>query len=213
MVNRDNREAVACERVWREVSDYIEGDVDAALRAAMDEHFRTCKKCMSVLQGTRNVIRLYSDERMIEVPAGFGRRLERRLTRNTRARGRGWSTWSAWLVPAAALLLFAGGLRWASSLTVAHPMLSEHAQPGHNIPPDMMVVVSAGAKEFHVPTCPFIHDKDKERMLTAKEAIREGYIPCVRCMRKYLQTADAEHTSSTPETDEDADNEPVRGRR
>ena len=39
----------------------------------------------------------------------------------------------------------------------------------------------------------FIHNKDTERTLTAKEAIQQGYVPCVRCMRKYLQTAIAGH--------------------
>ncbi|HXJ89291.1 MAG TPA: zf-HC2 domain-containing protein [Candidatus Binatia bacterium] len=180
---------VNCEKVWKEISNYIEGDVDTGLRAAMDDHFRTCKKCTSVLQGTRNVIQLYSDERMIEVPAGFGRRLERRLVQGARVRRRAWSSWSAWLVPVAALALIAGGLRWANSLTVAHPLRSEHAQASRNIPPDMPVVVTEGAKEFHVAGCEFIHNKDKVRTLTAKEAIREGYVPCVRCMRKYLQTA------------------------
>ncbi len=179
---------VNCEQVWREISNYLEGDVDAALRAAMDEHFCTCKKCVSVLEGTRNVIQLYSDERMIDVPSGFGRRLERRLARS--ARGRGWSTWSAWLVPVAAFFLIAGGVRIANSVAVPHPRLSKHAQPGRDIPPGMLVVVSADAKDFHVPGCPFIHNKDKERTLTAKEAIEQGYVPCVRCMRKYLQTAD-----------------------
>ena len=86
---------------------------DAGLRAAMDEHFRTCKRCKSVLEGTRNVIRLYCDERMIdeqtiEVPAGYGRRLEKRLAQSARGAQRRWSTWSAWLVPVAALALIAG---------------------------------------------------------------------------------------------------------
>lgn len=180
---------VNCETIWKEISNYIEGDLDAGLRAAMEEHFRTCKRCSSVLDGMRNVIQLYSDDRMIEVPAGYERRLERRLAQQARLRSRGWSTWSAWLVPVAALALIAGGLRWANSLTVAHPLQSEHAQPGHNIPPEMLVVVSSGAKEFHVAGCDFIHNKDKVRTLTAKEAIREGYVPCVRCMRKYLLTA------------------------
>lgn len=190
-----------CDTVWREISNYIEGDLDAGLRAAMDEHFRTCKRCTSVLQGTRNVIQLYSDERMIEVPAGFGRRLERRLAHETRFQKSSWSTWSAWLVPVAALALIAGGLRWANSLTVAHPLRSEHAQAGHSIPPEMRVVVSEGAKEFHVAGCDFIHNKDKVRTLTAGEAIREGYVPCVRCMRKYLETASISHDSEESEAD------------
>ena len=196
---------LSCEHVWREISNYLEGDVDAGLRSAMDEHFRTCKKCASVMEGTRNVILLYSDERMIEVPTGFGKRLERRLEQSARARGRGWSTWSAWLVPVAALVLIAGGVRVASSLAVPQPLLSEHAHPGRDIPGDMIVVVSAGAKDFHTPGCDFIHNKDKQQTLTAKEAIEQGYVPCVRCMRKYLQTAELGVISLESEADEYSD--------
>lgn len=185
-----------CDLVWKEISNYIEDEVDAGLRAAMDAHFRTCKRCASVLAGTRNVVQLYSDERMIEVPAGFGQRLRRRLNQSVRAQKTRWSSWSAWLVPLAALALITGGLRWANSLTPSHPMLSEHAQPGRDIPPDMIVVVSAGAKDFHRPGCDVIHNKDKVRTLTAKEAIREGYVPCVRCLRKYLETASTKPDSS-----------------
>ena len=203
---------LSCEQVWQEISNYVEGDVDAGLRSAMDEHFRTCKKCVSVLEGTRNVIQLFGDERMIEVPSGFGQRLERRLERSARARSRGWSPWSAWLVPVSALVLIAGGVRVASSLAVPRPLRSEHAQPGRNIPGDLVVVVSAGAKDFHVPGCGFIHNKDKEQTLTAKEAIEQGYVPCARCMRKYLQTAEAGTISLELEADEYADSESARGK-
>lgn len=205
---------VKCEQVWHEISNYLEGEVDPALRSAMDEHFRTCKRCSSVLQGTRNVIRLYGDERMMEVPSGFGRRLERRLAQNVRVTGGRWSVWSTWLVPVAALALFAGGLRFANSVTITHPLKSEHAQPGHDIPPDMQVVVTDDAKLFHAAGCEFIHNKDRVRTLTAEEAIREGYVPCLRCMRKYLETATAGHSrlESQAHADEDADELRVEGR-
>jgi hypothetical protein len=207
-----DKRAVNCEQVWREISNYIEGDVDAPQRAAMDEHFSACKHCASVLAGTRNVIALYSDERMIdeqtiEVPAGFGRRLEKRLAQNVRVRGKRWSTWSAWLVPAAALLLFAGGLRVANSLTSGPELKSEHAQAGQGIPPDMLVVVTADAKVFHVPGCGVIHNKETERTLTAKEAMQQGYVPCLRCLREYLQTARAGHVALETEADADADSD------
>jgi len=197
-----NRESVNCELVWREVSNYLEGDIDAPLRSAMDDHFRTCKRCTSVLEGMRNVMVLYGDERMIEVPAGFGRRLEKRLAQTTRESSR-WSPWSAWLVPVAALALIAGGLRFANSLTVAHPLKSEHAQPAHNIPPDMLVVVTADAKLFHAPGCDAIHNRSSEKTMTAKEAIREGYVPCLRCMRKYLNTASSQVSPAVTEADAD----------
>jgi anti-sigma factor RsiW len=47
-----------CEEVWREISNYVDGDVDAGLRASMEEHFKTCARCSSVLAGTRNVVAL-----------------------------------------------------------------------------------------------------------------------------------------------------------
>jgi len=200
-----NREAMNCEQVWREISNYVDGEVEAGLRSTMDEHFRGCEKCKSVLEGMQNVIRLYGDERMMEAPAGFGRRLERRLARNARASSKRWPTWSTWLIPVTAVLLLAGGLRVANSLTTGSPLKSEHAQQAQGIPPDMLVVVSADAKIFHVAGCDFIHNKDKARTLTAKEAMREGYMPCLRCLRKYLQTAAAGHATFGAEADASSD--------
>jgi len=196
-----------CELVWREVSNYVDGEVDPALRSAMDEHFRACTRCRSVLEGMRNVIGLFGDERMMEVPSGFGRRLEKRLAQNARVSPSPWSSWSAWLVPVAALALIAGGLRLANSLTEAHPLQTEHAQPAHNLPPDMVVVVSADAKTFHVPGCDFIHHKNTIRTMTAKEAIRQGYVPCLRCMRKYLNTATAGQPATLTEAETVADDQ------
>jgi hypothetical protein len=209
-----NREAVNCELVWREISNYIDGEVDATLRSAMDAHFQTCAHCNSVLEGTRNVVALYSDERMIDefmiaeqtiaVPAGYSRRLERRLAQTARASSR-WSSLSAWLVPVAALALIAGGLRLANSVTHTPPLKVQHAQPGHEVPPDLVVVVSTDtdSKLFHAAGCPFIHDKDKVRTLTAKEAIEQGYTPCLRCMRKYLDVS----SNQGPDLDDDHDAE------
>jgi hypothetical protein len=152
----------------------------------MDEHFRACTRCASVLAGTKNVVALYGDERMLDVPAGFSRRLEKRLATKAAVKGSGWSGWMAWVVPVAAMALIAGTLMLTSSSR--SPLKSQHAEPAKDIPPDMVVVVSSGAKLFHVPGCEFIHDKASQRTLTAKEAMREGYVPCPRCLRQYLKT-------------------------
>lgn len=184
--NVENKEN--CERVWREISNYVDGDVDPALRSTMNEHFRTCKRCASVLAGMRNVVQLYGDERMLEVPAGFSNRLQRRLAKDVAVTGKRWSSWSAWLVPVAAMALIAGSVVLMNSLTFRNFIQSRHAQPGNNVPPDLVVVVSDGSKLFHVPGCPFIHDKASERTMTAREATRDGYVPCTRCLRQYLKT-------------------------
>lgn len=202
---RDQAMVMQCEQIWHEVSNYLEGEVDAPLRLAMDEHFRSCAKCRSVLEGMRDVVRLYGDERMVDLPTGFSRRLEKRIAQQARAERSAWRGWSAWLVPVAALLLIGGGYRVANSLSVQPQLRSEHAQPGKNIPSDMIVVVSADAKEFHVPGCEFIHNKDKERTLTAKQAMEQGYVPCVKCLRKYLETASLEHMGRELEANLDVD--------
>ena len=196
-----NHITMNCEQVWREISNYIDGEVDAGLRSSMEEHFQTCQRCASVLAGTRNVVALYGDERMLEVPAGFGPRLEKRLATNAAVKGSGWSRWSAWLVPVAAMVLVAGTLMLTSSSRNWHPLRSQHAEPAKDIPPDMVVVVSSGAKLFHVPGCEFIHDKASERTLTAKEAMQEGYVPCPRCLRQYLKTG-LTHESEVDHDDE-----------
>jgi Putative zinc-finger len=175
---------VNCEQVWREISNYLEGEVDPSLRAAMEEHFRGCKRCSAVLDGTRNVIQLYGDERMLEMPLGFSYRLHRRLEDNMAPARR---TFLGWMVAAAAAVLVAGGFELARSSGFSHPELrSEHAQPGNGIPQDMMVVVAEDGKTFHLAGCRFIHDGAKLRTLAAREAMREGYVPCVRCLKKYL---------------------------
>jgi hypothetical protein len=205
----ENQKILNCEQVWREVSNYVDGEVDAALRSSMDEHFRTCKRCAAVLAGTRNVVQLYGDERMLEVPAGFGHRLEKRLARNTAGNGSRWSSWSAWLVPVAAIALIAGGLKLANTLAFRNFIKSQHALPANNIPPDLQVVVSNGSKIFHVAGCPFIHDKDSERTLTAKEAMRDGYVPCTRCLRQYLKTGLTHHLGE--QVADNADEEDEQG--
>jgi hypothetical protein len=197
-----NHEAMNCEQVWREISNYVDGDIDAALRSTMDEHFRSCKKCASVLAGTRNVVELYGDERMLDLPAGFSQRLENRLAKNPAVSGRRWSSWSAWLVPVAAMALIAGGLLLTKNATIRNFVGLQHAEPANNIPPDLVVVVSNGSNLFHVPGCPLIHDKATQRTMTAKEAMRDGYVPCTRCLRKYLTTGLTGHPGA-----EDADRE------
>jgi len=70
---------IDCKHVWQHISEYIEGDVDAALRAEIDLHLETCEICSAVLDSTRNVVILMADDRVFELPAGFSRRLHERI--------------------------------------------------------------------------------------------------------------------------------------
>jgi len=70
---------IDCKHVWQYISAYIDGDVDAVLRAEIDRHLEHCEICSAVMDSTRNVILLMADDRVFEIPAGYSERLHRRL--------------------------------------------------------------------------------------------------------------------------------------
>jgi predicted anti-sigma-YlaC factor YlaD len=70
---------IDCKHVWQYISAYIDGDVEAVLRADIEKHLDTCEICSAVLDSTRNVVVLVADDRVFELPAGFSVRLHARL--------------------------------------------------------------------------------------------------------------------------------------
>ncbi len=70
---------ISCLEVWREISNYLDDEVDPELKARMEAHFRTCAHCTAVLDGTRNVIKLVGDGVEYHMPDGFSRRLHDRI--------------------------------------------------------------------------------------------------------------------------------------
>lgn len=175
---------ISCEEVWKEISNYLENDLDPSLRGALEAHFARCRHCSAVLDGTRNIIRLYGDERMFELPVGFARGLHRKLSarmEGQRGSAFGWAlsfSFAAMIV----LALLIGNFREAHRPR----LLSRHSQPALRVPSGM-VAVAANSKTFHVPSCPYLHGSWK--LVPAKVAIREGYNPCVRCELELLQRA------------------------
>jgi hypothetical protein len=65
--------------VWREISNFIEGEVSPELRERMEAHFRDCHHCTAILDGTRNVLELVADGKSFPLPQGFSSRLYSRL--------------------------------------------------------------------------------------------------------------------------------------
>lgn len=66
---------ISCVEVWREISNYLEGEISADLRARMQAHFEVCRHCTAVLDGIRNVVELVGDGRVFPMPEGFSKRL------------------------------------------------------------------------------------------------------------------------------------------
>ena len=85
----------------------------------------------------------------------------------------------------AAALLAVAIVALGSVMTVggAPPLLSEHSRPAVTVPSQQVAIVPDG-KTFHDPKCTYMHGKPE--MISAEEAVKKGYAPCVRCMRQAL---------------------------
>lgn len=176
---------ISCQEVWRDISDYIDDELDPKQRAALEEHIAKCRHCASVLQGTYNVIRLYRDERTLAPPPGFHERLYQRLNQgmkeSTHPSRRAVLAWA--LTAAAAVPL---GFALFSVKRITLPRLEHQSSPGSPDSPAIrgLVAVSEDAddKVFHIPSCRYLHGKPK--FLPVEQAIREGYSPCPVCIGK-----------------------------
>jgi hypothetical protein len=71
---------ISCREVLREISNFIDKEVDPELRARMEAHFQNCHHCTAILDGAKNVITLVGDGRTFTLPADFSRNLYRKLT-------------------------------------------------------------------------------------------------------------------------------------
>jgi len=72
---------ISCFEVWRQISDYVDADVEPDLRERLELHFGRCKDCKAILDGTRNVVALIGDEHAFELPAGVSQRITAALER------------------------------------------------------------------------------------------------------------------------------------
>jgi hypothetical protein len=185
-----------CEQMWLLISDYVDGEVLAPVRADMDRHLETCTRCTAVLAGTKNLVQLYGDERMFSVPLDFSPALHRRLSQQTRPERGAAFTWALSLAGAglatAAMLLFS--LPRFEQPTMRAPM----SQPALRAPVANLVVVNDDGKTFHVPGCTYIHGKS--RMIPVEEAMKEGYNPCIRCEAGLLHRTEGNQPLSITRT-------------
>jgi len=79
---------ISCQEVWREISNYIDNDVDPEQRARIERHLKNCRHCAAVAEGTSNAVRLLADDHAFELPAGFSERLKQRIVSHGKKPGR-----------------------------------------------------------------------------------------------------------------------------
>jgi anti-sigma factor RsiW len=70
-----------CRRVILEVSNYIDGDVDAALKQEIEEHLKDCPDCMVVVIQMKLTVEIFCDTQPLDLPQEVRSRLHEALRR------------------------------------------------------------------------------------------------------------------------------------
>jgi hypothetical protein len=69
---------IGCAAVLRELSGYVDRDLDSELHTRIASHLKQCRDCTAILDGILNVVLLFGDG-LFELPAGFSNRLREKL--------------------------------------------------------------------------------------------------------------------------------------
>lgn len=80
---------MTCEQFVRHLSEYLDDELAASLRADAEEHLNTCEKCHVVLDTTQRSILLYRAAAREGLPAARKADLLRRLSAAFRIQGTG----------------------------------------------------------------------------------------------------------------------------
>jgi anti-sigma factor RsiW len=70
-----------CKGVIRELSNYIDGDLDPVVRAELERHLRHCEDCTMIVDQTRKTIQIFCDSEPVELPGEVRTRLHQALQR------------------------------------------------------------------------------------------------------------------------------------
>jgi anti-sigma factor RsiW len=68
-----------CEALLSQLHDYIDGELEAALCAAIEAHLSCCDDCRVLVDTTQKTITLYRRQTPVELPAGALNRLRQAL--------------------------------------------------------------------------------------------------------------------------------------
>jgi predicted anti-sigma-YlaC factor YlaD len=66
---------VKCSEFLTELSDYLDGVIDARTKQELEEHLHWCKDCFVVCDTTKKTIAIYRDNEVYELPDTLRTRL------------------------------------------------------------------------------------------------------------------------------------------
>jgi anti-sigma factor (TIGR02949 family) len=78
-----------CKDFLRELSDYLDEQLDPETKVELDQHVKECPNCWVVLDTTQKTVKIYKNCEAQEVPQGLQSRLMSALQEKMKARREG----------------------------------------------------------------------------------------------------------------------------
>jgi len=75
-----------CRGVIRELSDYLDGELDASARAELERHLERCEDCRLVVDTTRKTVQIFCNSEPVPLPSDVRDRLHAALEKRLRGR-------------------------------------------------------------------------------------------------------------------------------
>jgi anti-sigma factor RsiW len=73
-----------CKGVIREISNYIDGDLDPVVRQELERHLEHCEDCTMIVDQTKKSIEILCDSKPISLPSDVRSRLHAALNKQIR---------------------------------------------------------------------------------------------------------------------------------
>lgn len=70
-----------CKEVIRDLSDFIDGDLDASSKQELESHLKDCEECRLVVNQTKKTVEVFCDSEPVELPGEVRNRLHDALRR------------------------------------------------------------------------------------------------------------------------------------
>lgn len=70
-----------CQDVIRDLSNYIDDDLDADLKRELESHVKECSDCGLVIDQTKKTIEIFCDSEPVELPSDMRNRLHEAVRR------------------------------------------------------------------------------------------------------------------------------------
>jgi anti-sigma factor RsiW len=79
---------LTCKDFLSELSDYLDENLDAEIRAKLEKHMTECPNCWVIADTTRKTIKIYKGMDPYPIPSDVESRLMKALERKIAARGK-----------------------------------------------------------------------------------------------------------------------------